>query len=114
MTDAIWPSEAREAMAHAMRQALYHGRVLGEWDDHQRAYWIAQADAALAALAPFVAAREAAAFQRGAEAMREAAVVAAEDTDPAEITNKWEEGWADAVEDIAAAIRAILIPEDKQ
>jgi hypothetical protein len=44
-----WPAEAREAVAHAMRQSLYPGRILGKWEDHQREYWGAQADAALAA-----------------------------------------------------------------
>jgi hypothetical protein len=76
MTDAPqdWPPGAREAVAHAMRQSLYPGRILGKWDDQQRALWGTQADAALAALAPYLAAALAEARKAGLrEGMEKAA-----------------------------------------
>jgi hypothetical protein len=64
MSDNGWPDGAREAVARAIAGAGLRTMIGG--------HYVSRADAALAALAPFVAAREAAAFKRGAEAMREA------------------------------------------
>jgi hypothetical protein len=69
-----WPDEAREVVGRAMRQAQYKDRLLSsDWDSWQEAYWLDQANAALAALAPFVAAALA---QARRDAMEEAAAMA--------------------------------------
>ena len=71
-----WPDEAREVVGRAMRQAQYKDRLLSsDWDSWQEAYWLDQANAALAALAPFVAVALARARKKG---MEEAAQIAAE------------------------------------
>ena len=72
MTDAMWTPEAREAARDAIHAKRYTrlGMDVEPMDNTDARYCGSLADAALAALAPFVAAREAAAFQRGAEAMR--------------------------------------------
>jgi hypothetical protein len=79
MTDAqiVWTPAAREAVAFGQREAWRDEADIRDetlnWpdiEDEDRECWLKGADAALAALAPFVAAREAAAFKRGAEAMR--------------------------------------------
>jgi hypothetical protein len=78
MTDPTgWPDEAREAMAKAIYQRHHKGlRNVWHWDnagldiEHPgvRGVYLAQADEALASLAPFVAAR----VEAAAVAMREA------------------------------------------
>jgi hypothetical protein len=90
MSDAkiVWGDAEREAVFRAIWE-VEHGDTV-------------RADAALTALAPFVAAREAAAFKRGAEAAREQVA-----------------HWADAELcdcELADAIRLLPhdLPEDKQ
>ena len=102
MTDAIeWPPEAREAVARIIEAAYVNGCNAGG---------ASVAADALAALAPFVAAREAAAFQRGAETMREAcaecAASEAEDWRKAGVPSR-EEGALQ----IRNMLRALPIPE---
>lgn len=74
-----WPDEAREAVAKAIYQRHHKGlRNVWHWDnagldiEHPgvRGVYLAQADAALAALAPFVATR----VEAAAVAMRDAAI----------------------------------------
>lgn len=120
-----WPDEAREAVARATRQAeqdyLNLANRTGVFD--MRAIHAAMSDAALGALAPYLAAREAAAFQRGAEKMREACVAAVRpkgkrpcDCERCDCGNAGDNqavtAWdADAWN--ANALRALPIPEDK-
>jgi hypothetical protein len=111
MTDAPngWPPEAREALEYALashfsrnRQPHMSGDPRARLSTMERRNFDDAIHAALAALAPHLAAREAAAFKRGAEASREQVA-----------------HWADAELadcELADAIRQIPhdLPEDKQ
>jgi hypothetical protein len=77
MTDAQWTEAEREAVAFSQREAWRDEADIRDetlnWpdiEDEDREAWLKGADAALSALAPFVSKIEAAAFKRGAEAMR--------------------------------------------
>lgn len=151
MTDAPgWPDEAREAVARAISAA--DQVVPPGWEgwlqeadaalaalapfltekiaERERAAWMPQENATrneilealsreiikrqqaedAAAIAPFLAAREAAAYHRGAEAMGEvAAQIATDQTSDAPMPGDWN----DACATLALAIRALPIPEDK-
>ena len=117
-----WPPEAREAVARAIHAKRYTrlGCDVLPMDNDDARFCGALADAALAALAPWVAEIEETAFQRGAEAMREkiavehdAAAVRQDEGQPGPTTltggflGAYERCWA-------TATRALPIPEDKQ
>ena len=113
MADAIeWPPEAREAVARAICVAL------GDDPDREGKRLLAYdpaSDAALAALAPFVAEIKAAAFQRGAEAMRLVSKRAALDVlIPDDASAAEGHGRAMASFEAAMLIANLPIPEDKQ
>jgi hypothetical protein len=117
-----WPDEAREAVAKAIYQRHHKGiRNVWHWDnagldiEHPgvRDVYLAQADAAFAALAPFLAAALA---QARRETWVKAARVAAlegvtasgqaEETESDNPSMPYHEGRADAAASIVAAIRA--------